>query len=152
MRRPNITLKIEDIKNILIPIDGSDYSIHAAQLAISLAKVLGAAIHSIYIIDTIILDEISKAEEKNIIEKEFMEDGERYLKYITKLAEQNSVRVDSIILKGQPYDQIINFARAQEVNLIVMGTKGRRGTERILIGSVAERVIEYAPCPVLVVK
>jgi len=57
-----------------------------------------------------------------------------------------------MLLRGRPFEQIVNTTKSFNIDIVVMGTYGRRGAERILIGSVAERVIEYSPCPVLVVK
>ena len=143
---------MNEIKRILVPTDGSDCSIRAAELAIHLAKVFNAELFVIYVIDTVILDEIAKGAEKEVIERELREKGRRYLNYIMKMAEREGLTATPILVKGEPHDQIVQHAKVQAVNLIVMGTYGRRGTERILIGSVAERVIEYAPCPVLVVR
>lgn len=145
-------MKMEKVKKILIPTDGSDCSLRAAELGTSLAKMLGAKILVIYIIDTVILAEITKGAEEEVIEKELKEKGERYLKYIIKLAEKEGLKAEAILAKGEPHDQIVHYARSEGADLIVMGTYGKRGAERILIGSVAERVIEYAPCPVLVVR
>jgi nucleotide-binding universal stress UspA family protein len=76
--------------------------------------------------------------------------GEIYAIYI--VAKKEGVKAEAILAKGEPHDQIVFFAKSKGIDMIVMGTYGRRGTKRILIGSVTERVIEYAPCPVLVVK
>jgi len=145
-------MEMEKVKNILIPTDGSDHSLRAAELGISLAKVLGAKIFTIYAIDPIILEELTKGIEEKAVEKELKEKGERYLNYIVKLAEKEGLTAEAILAKGEPHDQIVYYAKSKGVNMIVMGTLGRRGTKRILIGSVTERVIEYAPCPVLVVR
>lgn len=144
--------EIENIKKILIPTDGSDCSLRAAELGVHLAKVFRAEILAIYVIDTVILEEIAKVTEKEVAERELKEKGERYLNYITKLAEKEGLKAEAILAKGEPHDQIVRYAKSLGVSLIVMGTYGRRGAERILIGSVAERVIEYASCPVLVVR
>lgn len=143
---------MEKVKRILIPTDGSDCSLRAAAFGISLAKILGAEIFAIYAVDTIILEELTKSTEEKDIEKELKEKGERYLNYVVKLAEKEGLKAEAILAKGEPHDQIVHNAKTKRVDLIVMGTYGRRGTKRILIGSVTERVIEYAPCPVLVVK
>ena len=68
------------------------------------------------------------------------------------MSEKAGVATRSLIAEGRPFEQIIGFAKSLDVDIIVMGTYGRRGAERILLGSVAERVIEYSQCPVLVVK
>jgi nucleotide-binding universal stress UspA family protein len=143
---------MEKIKKILIPTDGSDCSLRAADVGISLAKLLGAEIIVIYAIDIIILEELTKSIGSKDIEKELKEKGERYLNYVAKLGKKEGLKTESILAKGEPHDQIVHFSKTLGVDMIVMGTYGRRGTKRILIGSVTERVIEYAPCPVLVVK
>lgn len=147
-----MSLRIEDVRKILIPIDGSGYSMRAAELGISIAKLVGAEITVVYVIDTVVLEEIAKITARNDVEKDLKQDGERYLKYVRGLAEKENLKTKTLLSKGRPFDQIVHLAKSLEINLIVMGTYGRRGTERILIGSVAERVIEYAPCPVLVVR
>lgn len=147
-----MTLRIENVTKIMIPTDGSDYSIRAAEMGISLVKLLGADLTAVYVIDTVALDQIAKVGERGDVEKELKRDGERYLRYIKGLAEKEGVKASTLLLKGEPFEQIVHLAKSSGTNLIVIGTYGRRGAERILMGSVAERVIEYAPCPVLVVK
>ncbi len=143
---------IEGVKKILIPTDGSDYSIRAAEYGISLAKMLQAEILVVYVIDTVVLDQIARITQREDAERELKQDGQRYANYILGLAEKENVKASSLLARGRPFEQIVHIAKSFGINLIVMGTYGRRGTERILIGSVAERVIEYSACPVLVVK
>ncbi len=147
-----MSLKFENIKKILIPTDGSDYSIRAAELGISAAKLLGAEVMIVYVIDTIVLDQIAKVGEREDVERELKQDGEKNINYVLGLAEKQGVKAASLLAKGRPFEQVVHLAKGLGMDLIVMGTYGRRGAERILIGSVAERVIEYASCPVLVVK
>jgi nucleotide-binding universal stress UspA family protein len=147
-----LSLEFGNIKKILIPTDGSDYSIRAAELGISVAKMLGAQVMIVYVIDTVVLDQIAKVTERENIERELKRDGERYINYVLSLANQKGVKAASLLAKGRPFEQVVHLAKGLGMDLIVMGTYGRRGAERILIGSVAERVIEYATCPVLVVK
>jgi nucleotide-binding universal stress UspA family protein len=147
-----VILEMDMIKKILIPTDGSDYSLRAAEFGIYLAKVFRAEVITIYVIDEVILEEIAKTSEKTVVERELKEKGESYLSYVTRLAEKEDLKAEAILARGEPHDEIVHCAKSLGVNLIVMGTYGRRGTDRILIGSVAERVIEYASCPVLVVR
>jgi|WetSurMetagenome_2_1015567.scaffolds.fasta_scaffold25832_3 nucleotide-binding universal stress UspA family protein len=141
----------DTIKKILVPTDGSDYSIHASEYAIGIAKAHDAQITVVYVIDEVVIDRF-KTFNREDIEKELKADGERYVNYILGLAEKAGVKVYTLIVKGRPFEQIVHLANGLNVDLIVMGTYGQRAAERILIGSVAERVIEYARCPVLVVK
>ena len=140
------------IKKILVPTDGSDSAMRAADFAIKIAKHFQSEIIAIYVIDRIILEEISKIYERHELEEEIKRKAERCLNYIVRSAERKGLKATSILVEGQPHDQIVRHAESLGVDLIVMGSKGRRGANRILIGSVAERVIEYAPCPVLVIR
>jgi nucleotide-binding universal stress UspA family protein len=150
-----VSFNFENIQKILIAIDGSDYSMRAAECGISIAKLLDAQIMVVYVIDDVILDQVSKVTERKEVERELRQDGQRYINYVLGLAKKEGVKDGCLLSKlaeGRPFEQIVQLAKRLNMDLIVMGTYGRRGSERILIGSVAERVIEYAPCPVLVVK
>jgi nucleotide-binding universal stress UspA family protein len=147
-----LTLNFKNIQKILIPTDGSDYSMRAAEYGISIAKMLDAQIMVVYVIDEVVLDQFSKVTERENVEQELKQDGQRYIKYILGLAEKEGVKDGSLLAKGTPFEQIVNLAKELNMDLIVMGTYGRKGAEKVLIGSVAERVIEYSPCPVLVIK
>lgn len=140
----------ETIQKILVPTDGSDYSIHAAEYAISIAKVHDAQIMVVYVLDEVVIDRFTKITEREDVERELKTDGQRYINYVLGLAEKENVKVTSLIAKGRPFEQIVHLANGLNMDLIVLGTYGRRGAERILMGSVAERVIEYSHCPVLV--
>ena len=142
----------QTIQKILVPTDGSDYSEHAAEYAISIAKVHNAQITVVYVLDEVVIDRFTKMTERDDIEKELKIDGQRYINYILGLAEKEGVKATSLIVKGRPFEQIVHLSNGLNMDLIVMGTYGRRGADRILIGGVAERVIEYSHCPVLVVK
>ncbi len=142
----------KNVKKILIPIDGSDYSIRAAEYGISVAKMLDAEIMVVYVMDQIVLDQISKATDREDVERDLKKDGQQYINYVLSEAQKEGIKAASLLAKGRPFEQIVHLAKGLNMDLIVMGTYGLRGAERILIGSVAERVIEYSPCPVLVVK
>ncbi len=140
----------ETIKLILVPTDGSGHSVRAAEYALSIAKVHGAKILAVYVLDNFVVNQFQKG--TSLIKQDLKDSGQGYINYIAGLAEKQGVAVDSIIKEGQPFEQIVDLAKSQSVDLIVMGTTGLRSTDRILIGSVTQRVIEYSPCPVLVIK
>jgi nucleotide-binding universal stress UspA family protein len=142
----------ETIKKILIPTDGSDSSIHAAEYGISIAKMHEAQIIVVNVMDTFVIDRFSKVTERKVVEQELNDDGRRHINYVLGLAEKSSVKATWLIEKGRPFEHIVRLANSLDVDLIVMGTYGRRGVEKMAIGSVSERVIEYSKCPVIVVK
>lgn len=142
----------DDIKKILIPTDGSDTSVRAAEYGIGIAKSRNAQVTVVFVVDELVIEQFSKAAERETVEHELKRDGKRYTQYVIDLAEKQGVKATAMFARGRPFEQIVNLAKGLEIDLIVMSTYGRRGSERILIGSVAERVIEYSVCPVLVVK
>ena len=146
------TFNSESIKKILVPIDGSDYSNRAAEYAIGIAKAQGAEVVLVYVVDELVVDQFPGGNERGNVEAELKSDGQRAVRYAESVLEKAGVKSTSMLLKGRPFEQIVNTTKSFNIDLVVMGTYGRRGAERILIGSVAERVIEYSPCPVLVVK
>jgi universal stress protein A len=60
--------------------------------------------------------------------------------------------IEKVVLKGIPYEELTRFAGEQAIDMIVLGTHGRKGLDRMLFGSTAEQVVRYAPCPVLSVR
>ncbi len=123
-------------KRILIATDGSEYSQKAARKAISIAKRCGSELMAISVAEK--EDELAQTEET--------------LKEIKRLAENEGLTVETISVKGTPYDAITTTAQVKEADLIVVGTHGRTGLKKVLMGSVAERVIALAHCTVLVAK
>ena len=137
----------QTIKKILIPTDGSDYSIRAAEYGISIAKAHQAQITVVFVFDEVVIEKFSKMTERENVERDLKNDGQRYVNYILGLAQKEGVPATSLVVRGRPFEQIVHLANGLNMDLIVMGTYGRRGAERILIGSVAERVIEYSTLP-----
>lgn len=139
-----------EIKNILFPTDFSEESSHALQYAVDMAKRYGARLYFLHVVHTIYdtswyvptsIDEIY-----NDLEKSAQKELERYVKDLRGLNTERKV------LTGVPYEVIVKFASDNKIDLIVIGSHGRKGIDRILFGSTAAQVVRYAPCPVLTVR
>ena len=145
----------ENVRKILVAADGSDCGVRAAEQGIGIAKLLDAQVVVVYVVDEVALAQVSKVSEHAEAETELKKVGQRCINYILDLAKKEGVQTGSLLAKlaeGRPYDQIVRLAKQLKIDLIVMGTRGQRSAERVLMGSVAQKVIEFAPCPVLVVK
>lgn len=140
--------------HILVPTDGSENSIHAGRLAVQMASSHSSRLTLLYVVDSAIVDEIAGATSKRpeTIRQELEDKGRSYLDYLVRLARNSDVQCEQVIRYGIPYREIADAARERGANLVVIGRVGSRGPRSALIGSVAERVIEYADCPVLVVS
>ena len=149
--------RLAEIKyqKILVATDGSKYSLAAACEAMGIAKRCGAELFIISVVPTETASPFdivhSEMQHEMIAQKEFR-DGEKNVNDLLVIAKQEGVNVKGHIIHGRPYDVIVENAREEGVDLIVMGSHGRTGMERLLMGSVTERVVGNADCAVLVVK
>lgn len=137
-------------KNILVPIDFSPYAEHALDYACELAAKLGSRIHVINAIGAT-LPELSVALTDQMIASIRHDNAvalDKLLAPRRAIAEFGEVTV----VDDDARDAILKAARTVRADLIVIGTHGRRGLSRVLLGSVAEDVIRRAPCPVLAVR
>lgn len=144
-----IPLKAEvSWKNILLAIDGSKYSKTAAERAIDFAEAYNGTLKILSVVD-VPAEFYGEAPEAvdDMIKK-----AHGYVKEAKQLAESKGIKAEAFVREGVTPEVIINIAEEQKINTIVMGSHGRTGLKRLLMGSVTEKVIGHAPCPVLVVK
>jgi nucleotide-binding universal stress UspA family protein len=142
-------------RSILVPIDGSEPSLQAVQMALRIIELCPACKFTVlYVIDKLVLNELVRFSKRGEpeVEAELEEQGRRYLELARKSAERQGLTAQSQTRRGDPFEEVIAAANDLGADLIVMGHTGRRGTSRVLIGSVTQRVLDYAPCPVLVMK
>lgn len=138
------------VDSILHPTDGSAGSAAAAGYAIDLAEAFDASLHVINVVD--VTGPWETLESDQLISS-FEMAGQEAVDSIIERAEQRSIpSVQASVLDGTPSEITIEYATDKNVDLIVMGTHGRSGLDRVLLGSVAERVIGNATKPVLTVK
>jgi nucleotide-binding universal stress UspA family protein len=145
-------------KTILVPHDFSSSANHAAALARDEAKLHGASIVLLHVIDlpgqlkpeTVIVPDATGAPIN--IKDYAVRQAEEHLADISARLGKDGVAATTFIRLGKPEEEIIEFAKQNSVDLIVMGTHGRTGLEHMLVGSVAERVVRGSTVPVLTIR
>ncbi len=145
-------------RRILVPVDGSAASMMGLRHAIGLAKDQGARLRVLNIVDDLIMApmmmEPSGADLTHILDS-LRAEGQKVLKKAAAVAEKSAVKAETVQLesRGQPVsDAILADARRSRADVIVMGTHGRQGLNRLLLGSDAERVLREAAVPVLLTR
>jgi nucleotide-binding universal stress UspA family protein len=133
---------------ILLATDGSDFSKNATQRALALAREYGGELKVVTALD--VPSEIY-SEAPGFNEK-LREEAKDILSEVMERGLRMGLKTDCIIREGRSYKVILNVAGEQGTGVIVVGSYGRTGLQRLLMGSVTERVISHASCPVLVVK
>jgi nucleotide-binding universal stress UspA family protein len=139
---------LSDFKRVLIAVDGEPVAAHAAEIGVQLACSLGAEVAFIHAIDPGLTYSPGIAPDQLIAEAE--RDARRMLAELKSLTP--SLPALEFIRVGKPAHEILTAATEWPASVIVIGSHGRRGISRVLMGSVAEAVMRNAPCPALVVR
>jgi nucleotide-binding universal stress UspA family protein len=137
-------------KRILVAVDESTFSAHAAAVAIHLAKALNAELAFFHAIDPARLSGSESGMAADILAAAAERDGRALLDAFRERAGTTPAALGFLEF-GKPAAKLVEGARIWPADLIVMGTHGRGRVEKLLVGSVAEGVLRHAPCPVLVV-
>ena len=141
-----------DLNTILVPVDFSASSLEALDFAVSLAGRLDASIVLLHALDPIYSPGRFDSPRLRPLRAQALEDAKRQLATLAKRRVRPHVPVRHHVLKGVAYSVIVEAASKAQADLIVMGSEGRTGMNRFLVGSVAEKVIRHARCPVLIAR
>ncbi|AYK15312.1 MAG: universal stress protein [Methanosarcina flavescens] len=140
-------------RQILIATDGSETANEAADFAMEMFGCSGAKVYAVYVIDTtpyrsIPLDKIWSKETLDELERAGLE----ATSYVEKIGKAAGAEVETRVLRGHPAEKIVTFAEDNNVDMIVVGSLGKGGYEKVVLGSVSEKVVRHARVPVLVVR
>lgn len=142
------------VKRILFPTDFSEGAKTALPYAVDLARTYGAKLYFLHVLYDIATAsglhvphtsiDLMYSDLKATAQKELESFG---------LREREDLKdIEYSVIRGVPYEEILKFAKNNDIDLIVIGTHGRKGIDRVLFGSTAERVVRHALCPVLTVR
>lgn len=138
------------IRHILVPFDASEYSNRAFVYALDLAKKYGAELTVLSIMYSSLPTHI---QHQTTIDDDMKKMMEKSFRRLHDVAKKFGIPIKTeMIMKSEIVDNILSYVSAHKVNLIVMGTRGRGGPNRLMFGSVAMATSQKAPCPVMLVK
>ena len=145
---------------ILLPVDGSDETVETVDHAVSLANVPEPSIHLLYVVDErrftdpapVLRSDVTDVRTDELL-AQYREEGEKALARIAEFIAERNPDVETVrtVEQGVPYEEIRRYARAEEMDAIVMATHQRSERDRQLLGSVTERVVRTSDVPVFVV-
>jgi nucleotide-binding universal stress UspA family protein len=154
--------QLRQIKRILVPIDGSKCSLKAAKYAIGIAKTQRSKVYCMHAIARVPYGHFLDGYAAQMYLEEIKKQAESWFSDIFKIARQKAVSDNngiSIEILAEVFvnvnsivDSIVNYSADKDIDLIVIGTRGRSGIKRLLLGSVAKGVVQCADCPVLLVR
>ena len=137
-------------ETILAPVDGSAPSDAAADHAIRLARDVGATLSVVSVVDVQALS-AAKLDTEALLDG-YEAEAERYVEAVADRARKSGVAVETAVLRGTPYRSILDRIDGVDADLVVLGSRGRHGIARHLLGSTTDRVLRLAPVPVLVIR
>ena len=138
-----------DVKKILLATDGSATAIEAMNVAMGIAKRFGASVVAVMVQASRVVDPL---EEQMIEQSEGVHHSEAGLHVARVSAEKNGVAIKTIVAEGATAHAILETAKDEGCDLIIIGNTGRRGMQRMMLGSVAESIVHMADMPVMVIK
>jgi len=137
---------------ILVPTDGSDPAAAATDHALTVADRFDATVHALYVVDVDGIAHEAPGLGLDALRDALRTEGKAATDAVVERAEDRGVDVRESVVDGVAEDAIVDYADAEGIDLIVMGTHGRRGLDRYLVGSVTERVVRRTEVPTLVVR
>ncbi len=139
-------------KKIMVATDGSFCSQIAANSGIDLARLSGGKVYAVYVLSMEYFSSRAVDFDWERIHKALEKDGYKALNYVKGTGELDNVNVETILLEGHPVDELVRYAEKNEMDIIFIGTLGKTGLDRLLLGSVAVNVLRRSKIPVMVVR
>ena len=143
-----------DLKKVLVPVDFSDSSDVALRYGRALASAFGASLHIIHVVQepyaqpwAVEAYGFSMA----TLQEDWIKEANAKLEGLLTVTDKSTLKATAITILGHPVSEILRFAADERIDLVVMGTHGRGPLGHMVMGSVADRVVRHAPCPVLTV-
>jgi len=151
-------MRIVNFKKVMIATDGSDYSKLAVDKGIELARLSGGMVYAVCVVSTIYLYPMNGDYFMGMnpywesMHEALKTQGQQAVNDIKGAGEIEGVIVEPVLLEGHPADELIRYAEENGMDIIVMGTLGKTGLDRLFLGSVAGNVVRYSKVPVMVVR
>ena len=144
--------ELRKFSKVLVAVDGSEYSMNAAEYAISITRQYGSQLIALHVITS----DVSTVASAFLPQMdEIKKNAQEYFDKIRRKGDEASGDIQlrtELISSPSVVGGIIDFAEKENIDLIVVGTKGRSGLKKLLLGSVASGIVNYAHCPVMIVK
>lgn len=131
-------------QNVLIATDGSEGTARATRHAVGIADRFDATVHALSVIERI--------EKSDQLRSDADAEAERAVEAVVEEGAKSRVEVVTEIREGMPENEILNYVDEHDIDLVVVGTHGRTGLDRMIVGSVAEDVLRESPVPVVTVR
>jgi nucleotide-binding universal stress UspA family protein len=151
---------IVNFKKIMIATDGSDCSRLAVDKGIELARLSGGTVYAVCVVSMAYLASMTGDYYSSMgvnpywetMHEALKKQGQQAVDYVKGLVEMKGINVESVLLEGNPSHELIRYAEEEKMDIVIMGTVGKTGLDRLLLGSVAGNLVRHSKVPVMVVR
>ncbi len=142
------------LKKILVPQDFSEYSLHALKYAITFGELFRSELIVLHIVEPVVYPADFSFGQVSIpaMEEEIRRHSEEQLTDLVAKEIPSGIKATPIVRIGKPFIEIVEVAKTENADLIVISSHGRTGMDHVLFGSTADKVVRKAPCPVLTIR
>lgn len=153
-----------NFKKIMIATDGSTCSTLAADKGIELARLSTGTVYAVYVISTAYITPIDRDYFSSTAVNPYYESiyeatheamtklGQQAVDYVKELGEMKGINVETVLLEGNPSEELIRYAEEEQMDIVIMGTIGKKGLDRLLLGSVTGNLVRHSKVPVMVIR
>ena len=153
-----------NFKKIMIATDGSTCSMLAADKGIELALLSRGTVYAIYVVSTAYLSPLNRdyfsfaglnpyyEPMYETMHETMIKQGQQAVDYVKSLGKTNGINVEPVLLEGNPSEELIRYAEEEQMDIIIMGTIGKKGLDRLLLGSVTGNLVHHSKVPVMVIR
>jgi nucleotide-binding universal stress UspA family protein len=141
------------LKKILYPTDFSEFSRCAMPYAMEFSRHFESQLHCLHVVEPTYLDSMLAAEtHEPTITDQIGSMQQRMQEFVDEYLKDDQEHVVSKVISGHPFEEIIGYARNQEIDLIILATHGHGALSSMLLGSITEKVVRKSPCPIMTVR
>jgi len=137
---------------VLVPVDGSDNSFRALDHAISLAESTGARVTAMHVIERPPTVYVESQKLLNDLLDNYKKESEKVLDKCKQIADKSGVKIETVMAEGDAASTIVGYANKEGFDVIIIGSRGLGRFKEMVLGSVSNKVLHHAKCPVLIIK
>jgi len=137
---------------ILVPVDGSDNSYKALEAALVLSEKLGSNISVVNVMEQVPITHIESEKLLSELLEAYKKENQEILSKCSDIAHQKGIIIKTVLLQGNPAPVILDYIKKENLDLVIMGSRGMGKFKELILGSVSSKIMHHSPCAVMIIR
>ena len=137
---------------ILVPADGSDNSYRALEAALVFSEKLGSSISVVNVMEQVPITHIESEKLLNELLEAYKKENQEILSKCSDIAHQKGITIKTVLLQGNPAPVILDYIKKENLDLVIMGSRGMGKFKELILGSVSSKIMHHSPCAVMIIR